>query len=109
MPDFTLRQLECFVAVADHGTIARAAEALHASPSAIGAAVEELERHLGQRLTVRRRAHGVSLTTAGRTLLPQARGLLSSARDLAPARGGRLSGRLTVGCYQTLAASLLPK
>lgn len=108
MPDFTLRQLECFVAVADHETIARAAAALHSSPSAVGAAIEELEKHLGQRLTVRRRAHGVTLTTAGHTLLPRARGVLSSARDLTPAPGGELSGRLVLGCYETLAASLLP-
>lgn len=108
MPDFTLRQLECLVAVADHGSIARAAEALHASPSAVSSAVEELERHLGSRLTVRRRAHGASLTTAGRDLLPRVRRLLDAAHDLAPAKDGTLRGRVAVGCYGTLAASLLP-
>ncbi len=35
MPKYTLRQLECFVAVAEHGSIAAAAEALLLSPSAI--------------------------------------------------------------------------
>lgn len=108
MPDFTLRQLECFVAIAEHATIARAAEALHASPSAVAAALEELERHIGEQLTVRRRAHGVTLTATGRALLPRARGLLSAARDLVPAEDGQLAGQLVLGCYRTLAASLLP-
>lgn len=108
MPDFTLRQLECFVAVVDHATIAHAAAVLHASPSAVSAALEELEKHLGEQLTIRRRAHGVTLTAAGRALLPQARGVLSAARDLVPTADGRLTGRLVLGCYRTLAASLLP-
>ncbi|WP_031465641.1 LysR substrate-binding domain-containing protein [Sciscionella sediminilitoris] len=109
MPDFTLRQLECFVAVAEHATIAHAAEALHASASAVSAALEELEKHLGEQLLVRRRAHGITLTTAGRALLPRARAVLSAARDLTPSADGRLTGRLTLGCYRTLAASLLPR
>ncbi|OYO12122.1 LysR substrate-binding domain-containing protein [Enemella evansiae] len=109
MPDFTLRQLECFVAVADAATIAAAAEQLHASPSAVGAAIEELERHLGERLTVRRRAHGVTLTSAGSALLPRARALLTAAADLQPAADGALAGSLVVGCYETLAPSLLPR
>lgn len=104
--DVTLRQVECFVAVADHGAIARAAAALHASPSAVSAALDELERAVGDRLTVRRRAHGVTLTSAGRALLPRARTLLSAAHDLGS--GGELRGRLAIGCYSTLAASLLP-
>lgn len=109
MPDFTLRQLECFVAVADHEAIAHAADALHASPSAVSTAVTELEKHLGEQLLVRRRAHGVSLTTAGRDLLPRARALLAAARDLAPFTDGRLTGRLALGVYQTLSATLLPE
>lgn len=109
MPDFTLRQLECFVAVADHEAIARAADALHASPSAVSTAVTELEKHLGEQLLVRRRAHGVSLTTAGRDLLPRARTLLAAARDLAPFTDGHLTGRLALGVYQTLSATLLPE
>lgn len=108
MPDFTLRQLECFVAVADHATIAHAADALHASPSAVSAALGELEKHLDEELLVRRRAHGVTLTTTGRALLPRARALLAAARDLSPTGGDELSGHLALGIYQTLSASLLP-
>lgn len=108
MPDFTLRQLECFVAVADHATIAHAANSLHSSPSAVNTAVTELERHLGESLLVRRRAHGVTLTTAGRALLPQARALLAAARDLTPVTDGRVRGHFMLGIYSTLSASLLP-
>ncbi|MDF3281562.1 LysR substrate-binding domain-containing protein [Gordonia sp. N1V] len=108
MPDFTLRQLECFVAVADHATIAHAAGALHSSPSAVNTAVTELEKHLGEALLIRRRAHGVTLTTAGRALLPQARSLLAAARDLAPVSDGQVRGHFMLGIYSTLSASLLP-
>ncbi|HCS58828.1 MAG TPA: LysR family transcriptional regulator [Gordonia polyisoprenivorans] len=108
MPDFTLRQLECFVAVADHATIAHAAGALHSSPSAVNTAVTELEKHLGEALLIRRRAHGVTLTTAGRALLPQARALLAAARDLAPVSDGQVRGHFMLGIYSTLSASLLP-
>ncbi|WP_020172783.1 LysR family transcriptional regulator [Gordonia polyisoprenivorans] len=108
MSDFTLRQLECFVAVADHATIAHAAGALHSSPSAVNTAVTELEKHLGEALLIRRRAHGVTLTTAGRALLPQARALLAAARDLAPVSDGHVRGHFMLGIYSTLSASLLP-
>ncbi|MFW0796289.1 LysR family transcriptional regulator [Gordonia sp. CPCC 205515] len=108
MPDFTLRQLECFVAVAEYATIAHAADALHASPSAVSGALGELEKHLGEELLVRRRAHGVTLTTAGRALLPRARAVLAAAADLNPDDTEGLSGHLVLGIYRTLSASLLP-
>ena len=40
--EFTLRQLECFVATAEAGSIAQAAVALHASESAIADALSAL-------------------------------------------------------------------
>src|SRR4029453_1677139 len=42
-PAFTMNQLAAFVAVAEAGTISGAAERLHVSPSALSAAVTELE------------------------------------------------------------------
>lgn len=110
-PDFTLRQLSYLVAVADHGTIAAAAQRLHVSPSALSEALTELERVLGSRLCVRRRASGVTLTSAGAHTAERARLLLGSARELALSlRGGpgELVGPITIGCYPTLAPVVLP-
>ncbi|MFI7582287.1 LysR substrate-binding domain-containing protein [Kocuria sp. M1N1S27] len=107
---YTLRQLQCFVAVAEHGSITAAAEQLRVSPSAVSGAVDELERVLRTQLTVRRRAHGVSLTTSGHDVLRQARNLLGEAEELelrARDSGDELRGPLMVGSYHTLAPTVL--
>lgn len=110
MAEFTLRQLEYFVAVAEHGTIAHAATALHVSESAVATAIGDLERSLGASLAIRRRAHGVTLTSEGRTVLAHARTVLREARELSASLGGdEISGPLAVGCYDTMAATILPR
>ncbi|WP_235436743.1 LysR family transcriptional regulator [Arthrobacter sp. RIT-PI-e] len=111
VPGFTLRQLAYLVAAADHGTLSAAGQHLHVSSSALSDALTDLERILGARLTVRRRAHGVTLTTAGARVVDQARPLLGAARELATslrAGEGELVGPITIGCYPTLAPTVLP-
>ncbi len=111
MVRYTLRQLTYFVAVADAGTIAAAADELHVSQTAVAAAVKELERIFGTQLTVRRKAHGVSLTPAGRQLHARAAAFLREAEELelsTSSGGGELAGPLVVGCYLTLAPTMLP-
>lgn len=111
IPDFTLRQLAYLVAAADEGSLAGASAALRVSPSALSDAISDLERTLGERLTVRRRAHGLTLTSAGTRVVAQARPLLSAARELGSTfRGepGELVGPITIGCYPTLAPTVLP-
>lgn len=110
-PDYSLRQLACFVAVAEAGTISAAAQRLHASQSAVSLAVNELERGLRAQLCVRRKAHGVVLTPTGMEVLRQARTLLRDAEELqvvASGKGAELSGPLSIGCYLTLAPTVLP-
>ncbi|GAB3655862.1 LysR family transcriptional regulator [Zhihengliuella somnathii] len=112
MPDYTLRQLECFVAVAEHGSLSAAAKALHLSDSAVSGAVTELEHSLDARLTIRRKAHGVVLTPSGRYVLDHARGILRSAHDLtlhAKDGGTELRGTLMLGSYVTLAPTVLAR
>jgi DNA-binding transcriptional LysR family regulator len=111
VPSYTLAQLAAFVAVADSGTIAGAAARLHLSPSAVGAALTDLERALQAQLCVRHRAKGVVLTFAGKAVLAKARTLLHEALELEfDVRGepGQVSGVLHVGCYTTLGPSALP-
>lgn len=110
-PDFTLRQLSYLIAAADAGSIAAAAASLHVSSSALSEALTELDRALGTPLTVRRRAHGLTLTSSGKAILSQARQLLESSAALAAgvrAPAGELAGPITVACYPTLAPVILP-
>lgn len=110
MTRYTLRQLDAFVAVAEHGSLTAAAESLHVSQSAISGALNSLERVFGAQLTIRRKAHGVTLTPAGRYVLDRAKGLLNAASDLelhAADAGAELRGALTLGCYLTLAPTVL--
>ena len=110
-PDFTLRQLAYLVTAADEGTIAAASVRLHASPSAISDGLTELETALGEKLTIRRRAHGLTLTSAGQQVVARGRALLADAAELARelhAADGELVGPITIGCYPTLAPTVLP-
>lgn len=110
--ELSLRQLAHFVAVAEEGTISAAAERLFMSQSAISASITELERALGADLLVRRRAQGVSLTPMGLLVLDRARRLLADGAELAYlARGDGtdLVGPLVVGCFVTLAPTVLPR
>ncbi|WP_313811843.1 LysR substrate-binding domain-containing protein [Glutamicibacter sp.] len=112
MPQFTLRQLECLATVGQEGSIAAAAAALNLSASAITGALNELERVLNTQLTIRRKAHGVSLTPSGRYVLQEAQGILQASQDLqqmAHAAGTLLAGRVRVGCYSSLAPTVLPE
>jgi DNA-binding transcriptional LysR family regulator len=111
LPSYTLRQLHYFVAVADAGTIRAAAERLHVAESAISVAITDLERSLKVQLCVRRRAHGVTLTSSGRAVVRRARVLLHHARELETETGGGSvsAGRLAVGCHPVLGSLTLPR
>lgn len=112
MPRFTLRQLEVLESVGRVGTISGAAQELHSSPSAVAGSLTELERAVGVQLTVRRRSHGVTLTAAGRRFARGASALLHEANglELAASSAGdhALTGEIIIGCYVTLAPSVLP-
>jgi DNA-binding transcriptional LysR family regulator len=78
---FDLRDLELFVAVADAGSIARAAERSHTVASAVSKRISDLEEVFGCALIVRA-AKGVELSAAGHALLIRARVLLHQAAQL---------------------------
>ncbi|GAA4925979.1 LysR substrate-binding domain-containing protein [Streptomonospora halophila] len=110
-PRFSLRQLAYFVTIAEAGTISEAAQRLHISQPAVSLALNDLERALKVQLCVRRKAHGVTLTPTGTQVLHRARRLLRQAEDLegeAGAGEGALAGVLSLGCYVTLAPTVLP-
>lgn len=105
-----LRQLEQFVAVAEERHFTRAAQRVHVVQSSLSAAIRALERELGDALFVRTNRQ-VSLTQAGRALLPAARRALAAVadgRDAVAGVSGVLHGSLRVGAIQTLGVIDLP-
>lgn len=97
--------LKVFQAVARHGSMNRAAEALHTVQSNVTARI----RHLEQRLQVRlfdRHNRGVTLTDAGRRLLPYAARVDQLLREARQAVGddGTPRGPLVIGSLETTAA-----
>lgn len=78
---FDFKDLELFVAVAEAGSIARAAERCHTVASAVSKRLSDLEESFGTAL-LSRGARGVELTTAGHAFLIKARKLLDQAQQL---------------------------
>jgi DNA-binding transcriptional LysR family regulator len=108
---YTFKQLEYFVAVADTGSIAAAAERIHISAPAISAAIAQLEQELQVSLFVRQSV-GLQLTSSGQWALERARKLLQDAQGLyghASGCTGELRGKVSVGCLTTLAPLMLPE
>jgi DNA-binding transcriptional LysR family regulator len=111
MAEYTLRQLEYFIAVAESGSVTGAAERVHLSQSAMSAALADLERALEVQLLLRHHARGITLTAAGEQLLTASRRLLAQAGELkseAHGLGQGLTGTLTIGCFEVLAPYVLP-
>ncbi len=97
--------LRIFEAVARLGGMNRAAAELNTVQSNVTARIRQLEARLGAPL-FERHSRGVTLTAAGRRLLPYARrvaSLLDDARRAA-VDDGRPTGGLTVGSLETTAA-----
>jgi DNA-binding transcriptional LysR family regulator len=107
--NISLRQLEYFVAAAQHGGAARAAHALSVSQPSISKAIADLELLWDEVLFVRRHARGLDLTAAGRQRQREAQVLLDKARALEGPRREEEAGLLRVGCLSTLAPRYLPE
>ncbi|WP_435173386.1 LysR family transcriptional regulator [Actinacidiphila sp. bgisy145] len=106
-----LRQLECFVAVAEEGSFTRAAARVHVVQSAVSATIASLERELGATL-LERTSRRVRLTEAGRAFLEPARAALVAARTARDAVGtatGTIGGTLRLGTMSSLAGLDLPR
>jgi len=110
-PPLDLRQLRCFLTVADELHFGRAAQRMQMLPSALGRQIKLLEDDLGTSLFVRT-TRAVSLSDAGATLLRDAADLVARADAVeARMRGQRhpaKARRFRIGAIDSAAAGLLP-
>lgn len=74
--DYTLRELECFLAVAEELSFTRAARRLHLAQPPLSRHIRALEDKIGARL-FDRQTRAVALTPAGRAFHEESRGLLA--------------------------------
>ncbi|MEP4036505.1 LysR family transcriptional regulator [Pseudophaeobacter sp.] len=104
----TLRHYEYTCAVAQHGSLSAAAEALHVSQPALSTALARIEDHLGQALFVRRRGAPLTLTPQGRDFAKAAQNLVDQAAQLeAPNGASPVLQNLVIGCFSDLAPFVL--
>lgn len=99
------RHLEYMVAVAEHGSLARAAERLHVTQPALSLAIAQLERELGTEV-LNRRSRPVELTSAGEAILGPAHQVLRGFARVGEAVDevqGVMTGRLDITTLPTLA------
>ncbi|MEA2481387.1 MAG: hypothetical protein QOJ07_3309 [Thermoleophilaceae bacterium] len=104
-----LRRLRALRAVADHGTLAAAADALHLTPSAVSQQLSALERDVGHPL-LEPAGRSVRLTPTARLLLDHADALFAQLEklegDLA-AQDSAPRGEVRIGGFPTALAGLL--
>jgi DNA-binding transcriptional LysR family regulator len=104
-----LIDLVTFSAVARTGGITRAAEELNTVQSNVTQRVKALEAEIGTAL-FERHSRGMTLTGAGRRLLPYAQRMAALSREamLAARDDGEPKGPLAIGSMETTAAVRLP-
>ncbi len=105
-----LATLNAFIAIAELGSFSEAAERLHLTQPAVSKRIASLEQQLNVRL-FDRLGREVSLTEAGRALLPRAYQILNVLDDTRRALNnlsGEVSGRLTLATSHHIGLHRLP-
>ncbi|MGO7905893.1 LysR family transcriptional regulator [Rhizobium leguminosarum] len=106
---FTLRQVQFFVAVAEQGSVTRAAQNLSISQSSVTEALKELETDLGVEL-FERHPRGLTITHSGHQFLRHATKILASVSDARTSfsdQQSALSGTLNIGVTSLVAGYVL--
>ena len=101
-----LKQLRTFRAVAELGSLSKAADRLRAAQPALSRHIKLLEHELRVELFVRN-GRGMLLTSAGRMLLDRTTGLvrqIEQVRDDLQSASGKPSGRVILGLVPTVSA-----
>jgi DNA-binding transcriptional LysR family regulator len=103
--------LEAFVAIAEHGSFQKAADALFITQTALTRRLQNFEGLLGVKL-VERTTRSVALSQIGREFLPQARrsmSELSSALTEIRETGKAQRGDVAIACVPTVGIQYLPR
>lgn len=107
----TLLEYRIFHTVTKQGSFARAAQALHLTPSAISHAVSSMEEACGFSLFVRGKG-GVSLTRSGEALYPAIRQVLAADDALSQIIDelkGVQRGKVRIGAFNSVCVAWLPQ
>lgn len=105
------RQLQLLVALDDHGSLKKVAEATHITLPAVSKALAELEKGLALQL-FSRTPSGVRPTVYGACLIRYARTMLielQQARDELKALSSGSGGKINIGAYAASTSVLLPR
>lgn len=102
-------ELRIFKAVAEEGSVSRAAQRLNCVQPNVTARIRQLEERLNVTL-FHRKSRGVALTSAGRVLLDYAGRIMALVNEAERIMQERepLGGRLIIGALETTAAVRLP-
>lgn len=103
------RFLETFILVANLRSFSLAAERLHTTQANVSARISSLEKDLGVKLLIRN-PRDVCLTPQGALALEEAKNVIQTIEDFRQKIGlsGSLSGRLSIGITDSIAASIGP-
>lgn len=108
LPALDHAQLRAFVAIADTGSVTRAAEVVGRTQSAVSMQMAKLEDTLGRKL-FRKEGRGVALTDHGVYLLARARQLLNLNDEIVSGfRQPRMAGLVRLGVPDDYAPRFLP-
>ncbi len=105
-----IHNLKAFLAVARLGSFSEASEQLHLTQPAISKRIAGLEQQLGHKL-FDRIGRNISLTEAGRELLPRATHILHAVNDTQQAiadLSGKISGPLSIATSHHIGLHRLP-
>jgi DNA-binding transcriptional LysR family regulator len=107
--DLDQRQLRAFLAVAETGSLGRAAMLVHLTQPSLSRVIQRMEQGLGHPL-FERQSKGMTLTAAGEALLPHARLLQSemlAARAELDALRGLRRGTVRIGAVAAVMRTLV--
>lgn len=107
--DFDERQLRAFLAIADTGSLGRAARVVNLTQPSLSRQLQAMEQRLGHRL-FERGGKGMALTEAGTLMLPHARhliGEIQTTRDELAALGGLRRGTVRIGAVAAVLRTLV--
>ena len=109
---YSLRQLEYALAIATHGSVARAAASYGVAQPSVSASLAKLEDQIGLQLFIRHHAQGLTPSPQGARFLAEARNLVNQANDLqrqSDQAATAISGLLTIGGFTTIAPLFAPR